>query len=579
MVRRIGGCLIIPLDGILLVGSVFVLCVIASGGGVYHIAGIRISSFSASNPIHFLFVLGALRFLAFRGKPFLGIPRLRPADLPGAAERLCRGLHARLSGLSDSGATRVVLLIILLSAVIKVLNAWFYFGFFAGDDVEVHQMTFAKIFGWHDWRAWDLRSPFYPFVFLYPVQAFLRAGGAESTALLVFAGRLVVIGFSLLTLWLLYHVGRREFGSAPAAILGVIALALSSLHTTHASSELPRTVSGFFILLVFFFVHPDRPTRRWPILLGSAIALGIGVSIRFSEIVFLAPLAISLALERRFSRAVVVGFLALVVAAAILGVSDRLYRGDALHSARHIIQYTLIEKQSSRGHEPFHEYLRDLGAWSSVFAAVVFFLSIRLRRRRLLLWALVPVLALSFLPHKEPRYLVPMLPFFAALVGGSIWRLLSDVYAGVGESRLRMGHRTKALVLVAIVSTASLLEIDRFRFRRSETAVEAARWISRSGPVRGVAVVQFWKAGGLLYLWRVPVIEEIARENLGDREYISGVMARPEIEYFLLPQKDIDRYEYGPLLLDSGYSEIEFTHRVTNNNYRLFRRIRRGDAA
>ncbi len=57
--------------------------------------------------------------------------------------------------------------------MVKAIYAWWYYGFYTGDDVEIHEMVFAAIFGW-DWQAWDIRSAFYPMVFIYPAVAAVR---------------------------------------------------------------------------------------------------------------------------------------------------------------------------------------------------------------------------------------------------------------------------------------------------------------------------------------------------------------------------------------------------------------------
>lgn len=57
----------------------------------------------------------------------------------------------------------------VFSLAARLLNASSSYGFFSGDDVEIHEMTFAALFHL-DWPIWELRSPFYPMLFIYPVQ-------------------------------------------------------------------------------------------------------------------------------------------------------------------------------------------------------------------------------------------------------------------------------------------------------------------------------------------------------------------------------------------------------------------------
>ena len=92
---------------------------------------------------------------------------------------------------------------ILFSSVVKAIYAWRYYGFYTGDDVEIHEMVFATIFGW-DWQAWDIRAAFYPMVFIYPAVAAVQKLGIDDTALLVFMGRLPVVAFSGLNIWMTF---------------------------------------------------------------------------------------------------------------------------------------------------------------------------------------------------------------------------------------------------------------------------------------------------------------------------------------------------------------------------------------
>ena len=61
-------------------------------------------------------------------------------------------------------------------------------GFFYGDDVEVHEMTLAALFG-VEWPVWELRSAFFPMLVVYPAQQFAAWIGASSPETLVFSGR------------------------------------------------------------------------------------------------------------------------------------------------------------------------------------------------------------------------------------------------------------------------------------------------------------------------------------------------------------------------------------------------------
>src|SRR5207247_2142116 len=164
--------------------------------------------------------------------------------------------------------------VMLASLVLKLALAYRHPGFWTGDDVEIHEMTFARLFG-HPWHGWDIRSPVYPLGFVYPIQALVAKAGHTDPASLVFAGRAVVAAFTIATLWLTFHVARQVFASnaasrdgvpnaaaalgapgcparevvldqrgraasMPIAVFSVLILATNKLHVMTGTTELPR---------------------------------------------------------------------------------------------------------------------------------------------------------------------------------------------------------------------------------------------------------------------------------------------------------------------------------------------------
>ena len=206
----------------------------------------------------------------------------------------------RLSTLSHRSAGRWVVGVILVSSVVKVIYAWRYYGFYTGDDVEIHEMVFATIFGW-DWQAWDIRSAFYPMVFIYPAVAFVEKLGTDDTAFLVFVGRLVVVAFSGLNIWLTYKIACRAFESIPIGVLAALFLAINKLHLSFATTVFPRTISSTFVLLAVWCLlmsGSKKHAATWAGLTG--LTLGVAAAIRFSEILFVIPGLIHLVMDKRY---------------------------------------------------------------------------------------------------------------------------------------------------------------------------------------------------------------------------------------------------------------------------------------
>jgi hypothetical protein len=216
-------------------------------GGEFYAGDTYIRFYSARNVLILLIILLPLRFFAGGRIPFFLIKKLDSRQLPQKLLTSRTSFYRRLESLKKEDVIKLLAAMVFISTLVKILDAWFYYGFFSGDDVEVFEMTFAHLFDWK-WQAWNLRSAFYPMVFIYPVQAVLKGIGVTAPAAFVFAGRLVVIAFSILNILLVYKIVSRSFENPAPGLFAAFILAFSQLHITFAASVLPRTVSSAFIL-------------------------------------------------------------------------------------------------------------------------------------------------------------------------------------------------------------------------------------------------------------------------------------------------------------------------------------------
>jgi hypothetical protein len=549
---------VLALDLLILVSALAVLLILLTGGGVYTVAGARVSARTVDNPLFLLLALSAARYF-LRTTPFLGVPSLDLRSVPAQAQTFVGWFHRVVSA---SNPKRLLIAVILFSAILKLSNAWFHYGFYSGDDVEVHEMTFSRLLDW-EWRPWDLRSPVFPMAFVYPVQALAWHAGFQDEAILIFLGRAVVVGFSLLNLLLVFRIGKIVFGSPAAGACAALLLAVSKLHTCFASTVLPRTVAATFLLLAFLVLLKEHHRVARAVVAGALIAAG--ASLRFSEAVFVVPALAHLLVQARWRDAMFLGTAFGVTLAVILGAADLLYWGDAFHSLKHVVDYTLVQKQSSRGYQPFHHYATQVVSWSDPFFAILVVLSFRLRRWSALLWGIVPVVLLSFLPHKESRYLVAVLPFLALLAGGALAALLE---------RATHTKRPGSAALLAFALIGLLLfEAGGWRFRRSEPAVDVARYLRAHSPVSGAALDSPWRAGGRLYTWRIPVFVEMDAEN-DSLDEILGIVSQPEIEYAAFRHDVLDRLGYRGELEKLGYRNVPLKTRPYGGTYDLLRRER-----
>jgi hypothetical protein len=487
---------------LIVVVTAVAIAVVISGGWEWRLPGRTVSVRSVGNLLLAAAVLWLLRLLTPR-VTFLwrwrGRRRRRdaadepePDSLGALSLKLLRRFTVILDTVSERDALRIIVALIVLATIIRILNVIFHFGFITGDDVEVQEMTLSALFG-RRWSVWDLRSAFFPLTFLYPIQWALASAGVRDTFTLVAAARLVVTGFAALNIWLVYRIGAKLYGARAEGLLAAGLFAANHLHMAFGGAELPRVVASTFALLAFAALLAPAAAMA----LAGGLLLGVAACLRFGEAVFIVP-ALPLRARQRLTHAALAAVAWLVAMLVILGVADAWYWGDAFHSARAAVDYTLVQRASTRGIESTAYYLTHVPAWSDYLLCGLALCSARTAGAAPLIWALIPIVLLSALPHKEPRYVIVTIPFLALAASGSLrsWikRLASDEFAARPE-RAAMG----ALLLTLAIGGSLLFNASKYRFVRSEETVRLA-WQLRAAGASGLAAEQLWRFGGRLYL-------------------------------------------------------------------------------
>lgn len=544
------------LDVMVAMLAVIIAWVVATGGGEFSAAGRLVRLHSVARPAIALCLFYALRVY------------LRPSGSIAALATLT-SLRRSLERLSPVQARLFVLAIVVASASIKVFNAWYHPGFFSGDDVEIQEMTFAQLFQWN-WRAWELRSAFFPMIFIYPPQHLLVRIGVTDTRVLIFAGRLVVVAVSTGVIVLLAAIARRQYGLGVALIASLF-FGLSRLHVTFGSTELPRPVSTLFVVAAYGLLvvgPPERTSPGWgPI--GAGACLGIAAALRFSEIIFIAPAVAMLAVDRRFVRALAVGITAIAVALAIQFASDTLYWHSAFFSLRHIVDYTLVRGLSTRGTQTALYYFTNFSEWTNAFVLVMALVGAAFGAWRALLWAAMPMLMLSALPHKEARYLIPVLPFVALLAAVGF----TGMMARVTDVGWHPRYRPAAALAMCIALLLSIeFEVAGVNFAKSDDGVRLAQALNGRTDIRGLAAEQIWRLGSHLYLPNVASLADIEYESLSHPDQLELSIARPDITWIALLRADCPRAPCEETLSRGGYARVDLPELNPVDQYEVFRR-------
>lgn len=245
----------------------------------------------------------------------------------------------------------------------------------------------------------------------------LRGLGLSRPSLYVPAAKLVFAAVGVLTVWATARLARR-MGAGPlesAAAGALWALAAPAIY--FAPRGLSEPLSALPVTLGLAWALPAEATRRER-LLGAAL-LGFAVLLRLQD-ALLCLVLVGAWLVRRRWRATAEVTLMLLGWAFLFGLLDRLTWGSWFHSAAAYWRYNWVQgKGALFGASPAGYYLRTL--WTSMPAVTLVLapaVLLGLARAPALGAAIALFLAVhSAIPHKELRFILPVLPAATALAG------------------------------------------------------------------------------------------------------------------------------------------------------------------
>jgi hypothetical protein len=442
-----------------------------------------------------------------------------------------RGVPPAPEALAAPGAPEwrraaAVLAIVLGLATLARLFVASAVGFLTGDDVEVLEAAFAAATGL-DYHAWEIRNLLFPRLLVAPVLSLAGALGVHDPFWLVRIAALPFVALTTLNGWLVYRLAAR-LTDLRTAVLAAGIFSFHWLPLAYGGTVYPRTASTTCILLAALLLagrpagvagqpsgEGGRPAgvdgrpvgadgRRSPAGGGGgALARGAGAGAlvalafadRYSEAVFLAPLAVFVLCGDRSRRARLGGLAGLGIgfvagASATVGLSDLCFWGRPFSSLEAFARYTLVERRASSEsvHQPPLWYLTRFYVWLPP-PLLPFLLPARRHARLALPWlgAGLPLLLLSLIHHKQLRYLQGVVPFLAILV------------AAGAIAAWDAGWRRWTVALLAASLLLSLNTARSLLARRSIAAVEAARVLRADPNLETVALSQAWAYGDRLF--------------------------------------------------------------------------------
>lgn len=382
---------------------------------------------------------------------------------------------------------RIALAVSLLSTLLRAFLAHRWYGFQTGDDLEIAEAALRTAMDLVH-QPWSIRNLLIPDLFVAPFVRVARQLGFQDPLELIFATRLPFLLLGGINVLLVYFVGRRWFSDKAGAIAATL-YAVHWIPLVYGSSSYPRTLAVTCILTAVLLVERGK---LLPIALAGGLA-ALAVTTRYSEAIYLLSI-LFLVRSWRAAAALLAGFgIGLFF---FVGLYDRVTWDAWFASAWAFARLTFQEQDASslNVRQPLWWYVTSLPHWIPVAALPLLIVAgIQGQRRRLLAFIVLPVFILSLIFHKEMRYLQCVLPFVMLLsaAGYEAWPW-------------------RRWVAIALLGLAYPLAMGRITgvARRSNNAVDAARWIAARHP-RSIALSQAWAYGGRVVLGNDVVMHDV----------------------------------------------------------------------
>jgi len=345
----------------------------------------------------------------------------------------------------------------------------------------------------HGYIPWDFRNLFVSDVLISPVLYLASFLGIESVRHLCWIATFPFIALASVNVILVYFLGLRWLSDTRAATLAASLYAFHWIPLGYGSTVYPRTASTTCVLVAVVLIY--RARRPMLGYFAAGAAMGVAFTCRYSEAIFLLPMAAMLLVGQskpteklRLGISLGLGFSAITL--VTVGLWDWLTWGRPFSSLVEFAEYTLINREASSlvAIQPWYWYLWRSPKWLPLTVLPMFFrLNTYRWLRAPLLYSALPLLALSLIHHKDMRYLQGITPFVAIAVAGA-----ACGWWGLGRHR--------AVVSLMVLSLFFGIAIPTFILEKSMAAVEAAESMAADPDASIVALSQAWAYGSRLYL-------------------------------------------------------------------------------
>lgn len=297
--------------------------------------------------------------------------------------------------------------------------------------------------------VYGIRSFTFPAIFAI-VFKFLKVFGLENSSLFILAPKLIQSIFAATNDLFVYLIAVKLFNSKVAKI--ALLFSLTSWFNYFASVRILSNVLESTVTIIAFYywiplIYNLKKNDSLPVydLVKVVCLISLGPFIRTSNIIiavyFLSILFFNIRDFNRFYNVFGITLLIGLVALLIEGLLNYSFYGKFIIPHLNFIYINVIENVSSfYGHEPWHWYISS--GLPTVLGPLVLLIPFSFCNRQkhktsksILYFSAYVVLALSFISHKEFRFLFPILPLLF-IYFGSIFVDLSVSHPKLSKSFL-----------------------------------------------------------------------------------------------------------------------------------------------
>lgn len=454
-----------------------------------------------------------------------------------------------------SGLDTPLLLVLFLAFILRLFVMLNSQGSFHADEIfqtvePAHRLAFG--YGIKTWE-WEkgIRSWFLP--------------GAYAGIL--FIGKIAGIHFfnlilSLFGIYAVFVIGKESGGKKAGIIVGLLAAA-SIFLIKFAHRPLTEAVSMNFILLALASAYKGVREDRGYLLTLSGALLGASFLIRFPSALFIIPTAIFVTIYR---PKLFLWFAVPLCSILILGgFLDLATWGSFWHAPIEFLKFNILENKSAIfGITPATWYLKLLFPNKLVTVLTVIFFAIGAYRNGFVSSSfLAYLLVFSLIPHKEERFIIPIIPLSLITLGLGIERVTNALFK-------RTYVRNLAIIfLIAIYSL-----YPSFKLKKGDVVPYnnkmflCMNFVGVAPDVKALLYLDWWhSSGGYSYLRRkIPIL--FCDPDTYTPQRLEDLLSRNEFSLDYRPDLSeagpystisVDSINYA-IARDSRYDEVLIKH-------------------